>query len=169
MHKFRLYFDKDKEEIFLNDMAEQGYAMEKFFLGYYTFSTCEPGEYTYRVDIIHGKTIGETNAFYDLVREAGGELVQTWGFWAFFRKKGSFELYTDQASRIGQYEKIRKTFLLVALFELIITMQQWSLYFGSSHRGFFNLFLTGLITLITGVLFTQVVKCTMKIRYLKSL
>lgn len=107
MYKFRLYYDKDREEIFLNDMAAKGYAMEKFFLGLYTFTRCEPGEYTYRVDLIKGKTAKETNDFYDLVREAGGELVQTWGFWAFYRKRGAFELYTDQESQIAQYEKIK--------------------------------------------------------------
>lgn len=167
MHKFRLYFDKDKEETFLNDMAAKGYAMEKFFLGYYTFARCEPGEYTYRVDLIHGKTVKETNDFYDLVREAGGELVQTWGFWAFYRKRGVFELYTDLESQITQYEKIRKTFLMVAIFELFITLQQWSLFF--KHRETYSLFLTTLISFLTLVLFAQVVKCTKKIQSLKAM
>ena len=31
MVKFRLYYDKDKEEIWLNEMAQQGYAMTRFF------------------------------------------------------------------------------------------------------------------------------------------
>jgi len=87
MIKFKLYYDKDQEEKFLNTMSERGYAMEKFFLGLYFFEPCNPGEYTYRVDLIAGKDIRETNLFYDLVRDAGGELVQTWGFWAFYRKK----------------------------------------------------------------------------------
>lgn len=167
MHKFRLYFDKDREETFLNDMAEKGYAMEKFFLGLYTFTRCEPGEYTYRVDLIHGKTVKETNDFYDLVREAGGELVQTWGFWAFYRKRGAFELYTDQDSQISQYEKIRKTFFIITLLELFITLQQWSFFFG--HRETYNIFLAVIMSFLTLTLFAQVVKCTIKIQRLKSL
>ncbi|MEI2803100.1 MAG: hypothetical protein V9E84_05200 [Trichococcus flocculiformis] len=33
MKKFKLYYDKDKEEAFLNDMSAKGYAMKRFFLG----------------------------------------------------------------------------------------------------------------------------------------
>lgn len=63
MIKFKLYYDKDQEEKFLNEMSDQGYAMKKFFLGFYTFEPCNPGEYTYRVDLIAGKDINEKNSF----------------------------------------------------------------------------------------------------------
>lgn len=33
MKKFKLYYDKDKEEAFLNDMSAKGHAMKRFFLG----------------------------------------------------------------------------------------------------------------------------------------
>lgn len=87
MKKFKLYYDKDKEEAFLNEMSAKGYAMKRFFLGLYTFEKCRPGEYTYRVDLISDKTVEQRNELYDLVQDSGGELVQTWGIWAFFRKK----------------------------------------------------------------------------------
>ena len=107
MKKFRLYYDKDKEEAFLNDMSAKGYAMKRFFLGVYTFEKCQPGEYTYRVDLISDKTVEQRNELYDLIRDSGGELVQTWGIWAIFRKKGNFELYTDPESQIKQFKRIR--------------------------------------------------------------
>ena len=111
MKKFRLYYDKDKGEAFLNDMSEKGYAMKRFFLGFYTFEKSQPGEYTYRVDLISDKTTEQRNELYDLVQDSGGELVQTWGIWAFFRKKGNFELYTDPESQIKQFRRIRTIFL----------------------------------------------------------
>ena len=37
MIKFRLYYDKDKEEEFLNNMVQKGYAMTHIFLGVYWF------------------------------------------------------------------------------------------------------------------------------------
>ena len=34
MIRFRLYFDKDAETKWLNEMAEQGWAMKSFFAGF---------------------------------------------------------------------------------------------------------------------------------------
>lgn len=50
MIKFRLYYDKDAETKWLNEMAEQGWAMKSFFAGFYSFERCEPGQYMYQVD-----------------------------------------------------------------------------------------------------------------------
>ena len=167
MIKFKLYYDKDQEEKFLNEMSNRGYAMEKFFLGLYFFEPCNPGEYTYRVDLIAGKGIKETNSFYDLVRDAGGELVQTWGFWAFYRKKGSFDLYTDRESQITQYEKIRKLFLGIGFLELMVVFMQISQYI--EHGSVYSLLGVIIFTLLTIVLFAQVIKCTRKITSLNKL
>lgn len=45
MTKFRMCYDKDKVAEWLNRMAEQGWAMTDYFLGFYRFVKCEPGEY----------------------------------------------------------------------------------------------------------------------------
>ena len=37
MMKFKLYFDTDAEVKWLNEMADKGYAMTRFFAGFYTF------------------------------------------------------------------------------------------------------------------------------------
>ena len=50
MRKFRLYYDKEKEEEWLNEMCRKGWGMTNFFLGFYTFEPCASGEYTYQVD-----------------------------------------------------------------------------------------------------------------------
>jgi hypothetical protein len=125
MKKFKLYYDKDKEEAFLNDMSAKGYAMKRFFLGLYTFEKCQPGEYTYRVDLISDKTVEQRNELYDLVQDSGGELVQTWGIWAFFRKKGNFELYTDPESQIKQFRRIRTIFAASTCWNLHFSIPQW--------------------------------------------
>jgi len=161
MMKFRLYYDKDREEIFLNKMSEKGYAMEKFFLGFYTFKPSQPGEYTYRVDLIEGKTIEENNAFYDLVRETGGEVVQTWGFWAYYRKKGKFELYTDKESQIQQHKKIRKVYFGIGMLELGVSIMQLVNY--NRNKEFLFLFLSILFFLIFIGLMIEVRTSTKKI------
>lgn len=164
--KFRWYYDKDKEEKFLNDMVSKGYAMKSFFLGVYCFEKCEIGEYTYRIDLIKDKNINEINQFYDLIREVNAEIVQTWGMWAFFRKKGSFELYTDNESKIEQYSKIQKTFLMLALVEALVIPSQLHNYL--KFNTIFYLSTTILLSLVCIIFFYQVYKCKVKIISLKN-
>lgn len=139
MKKFRLYFDKDKEEKWLNEMSRQGWAMQEFFFGVYVFTPCEPGEYVYRVDMPGGRRpIWEVDLEYiELVEETGAEFVCRWGLWMIFRKeasKGAFELYTDTESQIGLYRRIRRMFLLVGAVELSIALNStrsvWGFWFG---------------------------------------
>lgn len=70
--KFRLYSDKDLEEGFLNDMVAKGYAMTKLRLGVYWFEKCEPGEYTYKIDLVNDKDKNQRKEYYDLICETGG-------------------------------------------------------------------------------------------------
>lgn len=96
MKKFRLYYDKDKETQWLNEMAAQGYAITSFFAGFYTFDTCTPGKYTYQVDF-GDRLFGVTEDYREFMRENNIEIVQTWGFWILLRKlnaDGPFQLYT---------------------------------------------------------------------------
>lgn len=166
MIKFRWYYDKDQEEKFLNNMVSKGYAMTKFFLGVYWFERCEPGEYTYRVDIIRDKNTKERNEFYDLIRETGGELIQTWGVWAFFRKRGDFELYSDNASKIEQYRRIKNVFISLLIFEGLILVYELYLYNISKYNGIFN-FIAILIIILIAISY-QVYKCKEKIKSLNN-
>ena len=167
MKKFRLYYDKDKEEAFLNEMSAKGYAMKRFFLGLYTFEKCQPGEYTYRVDLISDKTVEQRNELYDLIRDSGGELVQTWGIWAIFRKKGNFELYTDPESQIKQFERIRKIFIRVAIVEFLLSIPQW--YNSIQTKEPMLLFMSLLLTMLALVFLKQAMACSKKIDELHNL
>ena len=167
MKKFRLYYDKDKEEAFLNEMSGKGYAMKHFFLGVYTFEKCQPGEYTYRVDLISDKTVEQRNELYDLIRDSGGELVQTWGIWAIFRKKGNFELYTDPESQIKQFRRIRKIFLRLVIVEFLLSIPQW--YNSIQTKEPMLILMAMLLTLIAFVFLKQVRTCTKKITELEKL
>ncbi|MGN0250991.1 MAG: DUF2812 domain-containing protein [Oliverpabstia sp.] len=121
MIKFRLYFDKDAETKWLNEMAEQGWAMKRFFAGFYSFERCEPGQYMYQVDFgNHFFSVSEE--YREFMQETGVEIVQPWGFWIILRKKageGAFELYTDVDSTIEHYTKIRRMFKAVAVVEIL--------------------------------------------------
>lgn len=122
MIKFRLYFDIEKEENFLNRMSAKGYAMSNFCSGFYSFMPSKENEYTYRIDLINDKTDKELRDYIDLVEESGAELVKKWGVWAIFRKKGEFKLYTDKMSLKEVYSKISKMFLLLGFSEFCFSL-----------------------------------------------
>lgn len=121
MTKFKLYYDKDKETEWLNEMAEKGQAMTGFFAGFYQFVLCEPGEYVYQIDLNTG--LWKVSVEYrEFMEEMGVEIVALWGPWVVLRKKaaqGEFQMYTDTESRIESYTKIRNTFKIVTLMEAV--------------------------------------------------
>ena len=121
MIKFRLYFDKDEETKWLNEMAQKGWAMTSFCAGFYTFEECTKGKWSYQIDF--GEKFGRcTEDYRDFMREAGIEIVQNWGYWIILRKpaeEGEFLLYTDVESSIEHYTKILKMFKVAGILEII--------------------------------------------------
>lgn len=124
--KFRLYFNKDRETAWLNEMVRRGYAMEGFFAGFYHFDRCSPGEYIYQIDITKG-FFRVPSDYREFMWEAGIEIICLWGPWVILRKRaaeGSFELYTDVESTIGHYERIRSLFKVAAVLEITCLMME---------------------------------------------
>lgn len=117
---FRLYFNKDKETEFLNEMSRKGWAMTGFAAGFYSFDRCRPGEYCYQVDI-GGGLFKVSNNYREFMRDMNVEIVCLWGPWVVLRKKaeeGPFVLYTDVESNIEQYSKIKRMFNVALALEL---------------------------------------------------
>ena len=126
MIKFKLMLDKDKETEWLNEMSQKGYALTKFFAGFYTFEKCEPGKYIYQIDFGE-KFYSVSDNYKAFMDEMDVEIVQTWGFWVILRKeasKGSFELYTDVDSSIEHYNKILILFKVATIIEIICFMME---------------------------------------------
>lgn len=121
MTKFKLYFDKDEETKWLNEKADEGWALTGFFAGFYAFEKCEKGKWRYQIDF--GEKFGRaTEDYRDFMAEAGIEIVQCWGYWIFLRKlasEGKFQLYTDVESSIEHYTKILTMFKVVTILEII--------------------------------------------------
>lgn len=114
MIKFRLYFDKDKETAWLNEMANQGYAMTGFFAGFYTFEECTPGKYIYQIDFGNRFFAVDEN-YREFMTDTGVEIVQPWGYWIILRKLAAEGDYVD--SSIEHYTKILKMFKIGAIIE----------------------------------------------------
>lgn len=147
MTKFRLYFDKDKETAWLNEMAKKGYAMTGFFAGFYQFEACEPGEYTYQIDF-GNKMFSVSNDYREFMEENNIEIVCLWGYWIILRKRtadGEFVLYTDVDSNIEHYTKILKMFKAVTILELFCFMLEVFGAINGAAIGFFFMMLIGVI------------------------
>ena len=54
IHKVYLEWDFKKEELWLNEMAAEGWALEHAAFCSYTFVRCEPGEYIIRMEMQTG-------------------------------------------------------------------------------------------------------------------
>jgi hypothetical protein len=169
---FKLYWDKDAEEKWLNQMSNKGWALTNFYLGVYTFKECENGEYCYRIDLMKNiASSKESMDYIKLVEETGAEYVSSWFRWVFFRKKvsnGEFELYTDIESKIRSYKEIRKMFGILGVAEICIGIGQIG---NLSVNNYFNIYAaiaTILVFSLAAILLRVTIKTTNKIKELEK-
>ncbi|NLY36531.1 MAG: DUF2812 domain-containing protein [Tissierellia bacterium] len=168
MKKFRVYFDKDTEQDWIMEMSNQGWAFENFFLGVYTFKPSEPGEYIYQIDLLDD-WMGDKKDFSEFMEDSGVEVVAQWYRWVFLRKRaeeGPFEMYTDIESKIVQYKRMEKFFLVILILESIIFLVEFLAAIRT--RSMALIIATILIGLIVMILFHNVLKCKEKIEALQK-
>jgi len=102
----------EQEENWLNTMAAEGWELVGVKLWKYEFAPCEPGAYTYRLEMLENwHSHRESQAYVQFVEETGTELVCTFGRWVYFRHQNTeesprFELFSDTASRIKHLDRI---------------------------------------------------------------
>ena len=167
MKKFRLYYDKDKETQWLQRMANQGWALETFFLGVYTFVPCEPGEYRCQIDFLENGA--DFEGYRQLMEDSGVEVICRWGRWVFLRKKvadGPFVLYTDTESLIRHYGNIRAFFRFFSALLLICFLTNLVNYLVNLHPA---IILLDLIPACVAVVMLRMVwRCSWKIEQLRE-
>ncbi|MEQ8155624.1 MAG: DUF2812 domain-containing protein [Clostridiaceae bacterium] len=168
MLKFRLYYDKDAEEEWLKKMSLSGWAFKKFFLGFYTFEPCEPGEYNYQIDLLDSWN-GEKDDYESFMEDAGVQVVGQWWRWVYLKKKsedGPFEMYTDVESKIAQYSKIGNLFKVFLAMEIICFFTELMAAVNTGK------FIFGVFTILLGVISLAMLrivwKCKWKIQQLKG-
>lgn len=171
----KLFFDFEKEELFLNNMSANGLALSKYSWGKYVFDEAAKGEYIYRLELLeHPIDSMESQNYIQFMKETGAELVTTYHRWAYFRKKasdGDFNIYSDIDSRLKHYERIRILFLAVIGFNFFAGF--FNLFVGNLHKssGYpaINIYV-GIIsfTLVTLLLIFLLLPLTKKIGQLRS-
>lgn len=167
MLKFKLYYDKDEEEAWLKKMCLNGWAFKKFFLGFYTFKECEPGEYNYQIDLLDSWN-GEKRDYVAFMEDTGVEVICQWSRWVYLQKKasdGPFEMYTDFESKITHFNKIKNFFTVALLLEIICLFIEAmaTVNTGSYVFGMF----TVLLAVICLAILKIILKCKWKIQQYK--
>ena len=111
-------WDFDKEEQWLNQMAQSGWLLDKVGFCIYRFVRCEPGAYSVRLEM-HPCD----KDYLSFMEETGAEYVGRMLQWVYFRKKltdGPFDLFSDIDSRIRHLERVGNPLLVLGLANLAI-------------------------------------------------
>lgn len=172
MIRWKFTFDKDEEEVWLNDYAREGWAMVSFCVGLVTFVPCRPGEYIYQIDLLPGKGLWADNYedYVIFMNEIGVEILQRWGRWVYLRKRaedGPFEVYTDTASKIALYRRMRKMLAWALSLEVLCSGTAWNMLF-QLPGDMFARGLAGVYIVMMVVLLRAVWHCSRKIRELEK-
>jgi len=125
---FKLYFDHEKEEIWLNEMARQGWMMKSYFLGLFQFVQGTPGEYIYRIEMLpHLVRNPKNQPYLRFLQDMDVEFISAWFVWVTHRRKatdGPFDIYSDIDSRIAHYGRISRFLFPLGLIELLVAVYQ---------------------------------------------
>ena len=135
----------DKEEVWLNEMAMQGWTLTAVGFCNYTFVKTEPGEYTIRMEMRP-----HDEGYMEFLRENDVEYVGRVLQWHYYRKKtalGPFELYSDIESRIEHLDRIGKMLFWIGMANLAIGIAN---SINGSHMGWLNLLCATLLMYALG-------------------
>ena len=135
----------EKEEDWLNGMAQKGWVLESVSFCNYHFIRCEPGEYTVRLEM-HP----DDQDYIAFMQETGAEYIGRMMAWIYFRKKtadGSFDLFSDIDSRISHLNRIGRMLTMICGANLAIGLFN---SFSPARVGWVNLLCATLLTYCLG-------------------
>lgn len=140
LHKIFWIWEYEKEERWLNQMAQEGWALQNAGFSTYTFERCEPGEYIIRMAMLN-----DSANFKEFMEEMDAEKVGACMRWVYFRRKadlGAFAMFSDIDSRVAQLDRIGKQLSLICLANIVIGLTSIS----SGHSlAFVNLLCAALL------------------------
>ena len=123
----------EKEEKWLNEMAAKGLALVSVGFCRYDFEDCEPGEYTFKLELLkENPAHPESRKYIEFLETTGAEHVGSYLSWIYLRKKkelGEFELFSDLQSRINHLSRMIHLMLLIGGINLFAGSYNLILYF----------------------------------------
>lgn len=157
IHKLFWAWEYEKEEKWLDSMSDKGLALVNTGFCTYWFEGCQPGEYSYQIELLENSPKSMKGQKYiDFLEETGAEHVGRYLRWCYFRKKrtdGQFELYSDPDDKIRYMNRILKMLVPLCILNIFnginnITMGLFNHY---KHLEISNITI-GAICLIVGLM-----------------
>ncbi len=115
-------WEHEKEEAWLNEMSAKGMHLEGVSFCRYVFREGEPGEYTYRLELLDNMPSHPMSRSYiRFLEEAGVEQFGSYFRWIYLRKKssdGDFDIYSDIDSKLRHYKRIRVLIFAVTMINI---------------------------------------------------
>lgn len=118
VRKWVWVWDFDKEERWLNTMAQQGWVLDRVGYCRYEFVRCEPGEYIVRLEMRP-----HDEGYLSFMADTGAEYVGRMVKWIYFRRKaeyGPFDIFSDLDSRLAHLKKISGMLRLLGFANLLM-------------------------------------------------
>ncbi len=110
MKKFNYTMNHKADEAYMAKMCREGWAATSLVEGVWTFAPCKPGQYTFRVCYLRGKSGAEIEELKRSLAEKGIEFVSRYSFWTIFRSEHDFRLYSPE-EELRICETIRRPML----------------------------------------------------------
>ncbi len=118
IRKWFWVWDFEKEERWLNEMAQSGWVLIAVGWCRYTFEKCEPGEYIVRLEMRGGD-----DSYIEFMKETGAIYIGRMIQWLYFCKKaedGAFDIFSDRESKISHLDRIGKMLEIIGAANLLI-------------------------------------------------
>ncbi len=134
---YRFFMDYEKEERWVNDMADRGWNLKKTVAGYFVFEKGTPELYIYRNEFVNRKS----KDYFEFLDAMNIECVSKFGGWAYYRKlksEGPFEIFTDTTSKFNYIKSMNRFFILVLLLNLMTGIYNIALGLWGSAAGLVN-------------------------------
>jgi hypothetical protein len=147
IRKWFWVWDYEKEERWLNEMAESGWALVGVGFATYHFEQCEPGEYIIRLEM-HDPD----SSYLSFMEETGAEYIGRFMKWIFFRRKselGAFDLFSDLDSKLNHLKSIHRMVLMFGAANLCIGVGN---SLNATRVGWLNLLVCALLMYGAGVM-----------------
>ncbi|MEK5232285.1 DUF2812 domain-containing protein [Lysinibacillus sp. FSL K6-0232] len=113
MRKFNIFFDLDKEEHWLNEMAAKGWLCTKVGSGgFYTFQQASDADHIIRIDCQQGLKKEARADYKQLYEDFGWHLLKEKSYDGSYYwikpKDGNDELFSDSESQIAKYKRLMR-------------------------------------------------------------
>ena len=140
IRKWFWVWDFEEQERWLNEMAEEGWALTGVGFCRYEFEKTEPNEYTIRLELKQ-----PDDNYISFVEETGAEYIgKAPASWLFFRRKselGQFDLISGIDSKIQHLQGIYRLLLIIGAMNIFIGISnQINPSTLASKMGLLNLF-----------------------------